>query len=469
MSTPRRAPPAADPAPWGAETTKAIANFPISGQPLPWELIRALVQVKAAAATANARRRVIPSDVARAIVAAAEHTLAEPRPDWFPVDVFQTGSGTSTNMNVNEVLATMASARLGRPVHPNDHVNASQSSNDVFPTAIRVAALGLLLHGLEPALGELEASLAGQARRHRTAVKAGRTHLMDAAPITFGQELRGWARQVQLSRQRLLAVVPRVGELPLGGSAVGTGLNVPAGFARAVIRSLAERLELPLVEAVDHVEAQSAQDALVEASAAVRSVALALYKIAGDLRLLSSGPHTGLAEISLPALQKGSSIMPGKVNPVIPEAVQQVAAQVVGNDAAIVFAATLSTLQLNTAMPVMARNLLESLRLTTAAAALLAGSCVDGIVVDEATMRRYAETSPAVATALAPLVGYDRAAEIVATAAREGASIRDVALRDLVGGEAGFSADQVAAALDVLAMTRGAVSPSLDSRKPRRR
>ncbi len=436
--------------PWGAETTKAIANFPISGQPLPWELISALLSIKAAAATVNAKRRVIPTDVGESIGVIVRDLIQDPRPEWFPVDVFQTGSGTSTNMNVNEVLASLASERLGRPVHPNDHVNASQSSNDVFPSAIRLAAALSIVRDVEPALATLEASLRRQARRYSKTVKAGRTHLMDAAPMTFGQELNGWARQVRLARDRLLAVLPRLGELPLGGSAVGTGLNVPRGFAAAVIARLASDLDLALFEALDHVEAQSAQDAIVETSGAIRTVALSLFKIAGDLRLLGSGPNTGLAEIRLPALQKGSSIMPGKVNPVIPEAVQQVAAQVIGNDAAITFAATLSTLQLNTGMPVMARNLLESLRLVASAATVLASKCIDGLVANTETMRRYAESSPAVVTALVPLVGYDRAAEIAERAIAEGRSVSDVALED-------GSLDRTAVenALDVLAMARG--------------
>ena len=440
--------------PWGPETTKALANFPISGQALPWELIGALVSIKAAAAAVNAERRVIRVDVAGAIRAAAGELLTTPRPEWFPVDVFQTGSGTSTNMNVNEVLASSAAARLGRPVHPNDDVNASQSSNDVFPSAIRVAALGLVLARVDPALAGLERALTRQARRYAKVVKAGRTHLMDAAPLTFGQEVRGWARQVALGRERLGSVVARLGELPLGGSAVGTGLNVPRGWAAAVISRLADELGLPLTEAVDHVEAQSGQDVLVEVSGAIKTVALSLYKIAGDLRLLASGPHAGLAEITLPALQKGSSIMPGKINPVIPEAVQQVAAQVVGNDAAITFAATSSTLQLNTAMPVMARNLLESLRLVAAGADALATKCIAGMVADEATMRRYAESSPALATALVPLVGYDEAAAIVARAAAQGRPVRDVALEDPA-----LTSAQVEWALDLDRMARGGTAP----------
>ncbi len=437
---------------WGAQTQRAVENFPISGQPLPRELIQALVALKGAAAAVNGRRRIVPKDVAAAIQDVATELAAGDHAEQFPLDVFQTGSGTSTNMNVNEVIAHRASERLGRPVHANDEVNASQSSNDVFPSAIRVAAAAAIVHGLIPALDHLHRELRRLARRPARTVKAGRTHLMDAAPVTFGQEAAGWARAVALGSERLRAVLPRLGELPLGGTAVGTGLNAPRGFAKAVIERLANELELPLTEASDHFEAQSAQDALVEASGVAKVVALTLHKIAGDLRLLGSGPAAGLAEVALPALQPGSSIMPGKVNPVIPEAVQQVAAQVVGNDAALTFAATLSTLELNTAMPVMARNLLESLRLLTNVVPLLADRCVAGLAVDEETMRRYAESSSAVVTALNPVLGYEQAARLAKRAMAERRSVRDI-----IREEGLIDEDTLAASLDVLAMTRGGV------------
>jgi fumarate hydratase class II len=444
---------------WGAQTARAIENFPISGTTLPPELISALASLKGAAATVNGRLRVLPRDVARAVHDAAAEVASGAYQDQFPVDVFQTGSGTSTNMNVNEVLAHLASARLGRPVHPNDDVNASQSSNDVFPSAIRLAACWSIVRGLVPALDHLHAELRRLAREHAASVKAGRTHLMDAAPVTLGQEAAGWARQVELGRARLLDVLPRLGELPLGGTAVGTGLNAPPRFAKLVIATLAAELGLPLIEAVDHFEAQSAQDVLVEASGVTKVLALSLSKMAGDLRLMGSGPAAGLAEVTLPALQPGSSIMPGKVNPVVPEAVQQVACQVVGNDAAVTFAATFSTFQLNTAMPVMARNLLESLRLLTEVAPLLADRCLAGLEADTATMRRYAESSSAVVTALNPVIGYERAAEV---AKRSMAERRPIT--DLVREEHLLEPEQLAEVLDVLAMTKGGVRSNATAR-----
>lgn len=434
-------------APWGEQTERAIANFPISGRPLPWELIRALVSLKGVAATINGKRHVIPKDIAHAIHDVASELTMEPRPEWFPVDVFQTGSGTSTNMNVNEVLASLASARLGQPVHPNDHVNASQSSNDVFPSAIRLAACQLIVRRVVPALESLEAELRRLAKAHAHTVKAGRTHLMDAVPITFGDEAGAWARSARLGIERLVGTLQHLGELPLGGTATGTGLNAPKGFAADVIARLAGDLQLPLVEAVDHFEAQSAQDALLETSGAIKVVALSLHKIAGDLRLLGSGPANGFGELEIPALQAGSSIMPGKVNPVVPEAVQQVAAQVVGNDAAITFAATMSTLQLNTAMPVMAANLIESLKLVAAAASLLAEKTLAGLGVNDEVMRRNAERSPAIVTALNPLIGYEAGARVAKRAIAEGRTIREVVL-----DEGLLSAEQLDDALDVASM-----------------
>ena len=348
---------------WGAQTQRAVDNFPISGLRIERSLIWALATIKRAAATVNARLRVLPKGVAGAIDEVAGEVADGVWDDHFPIDVFQTGSGTSSNMNANEVIATLAAERLGRPVHPNDDVNASQSSNDVFPSAIHLAATNGIAHDLVPALEHLARALRRQQRANRNVVKAGRTHLMDATPVTLGQELGGYAAQVEHGIERLVAVLGRVGELPLGGTAVGTGLNAPKGFAKAVIARLASELELPLTEARDHFEAQGARDALVEASGACRVVAVSLYKIAYDLRWMSSGPRCGLAEIHLPDLQPGSSIMPGKVNPVVPEAVQQVVAQVIGNDAAVAFAGAQGHFELNVMLPVMARNLLESIRL----------------------------------------------------------------------------------------------------------
>ena len=447
---------------WGAHTQRAVENFPISGGRMPTELVRALAAIKGAAATVNGRLKVIPKDVAGAIHEAAAAVVAGTHDDHFPVDVFQTGSGTSTNMNVNEVLARLASDRLGRPVHANDEVNASQSSNDVFPSAIRLAACRQIVFRLVPALDHLHAELRRLAKTHAHAVKAGRTHLMDAAPVTFGQEMGGWARQIDLGRSRLVDVLPRLGELPLGGTAVGTGLNAPPRFARAVIAHLAADSGLPLIEAVDHFEAQSAQDALVETSGIAKVIALSLHKIAGDLRLMGSGPAAGLAEVVLPGLQAGSSIMPGKVNPVIPEAVQQVACQVVGNDAAVTFAAGLSTFELNTAMPVMARNLLESLQLLSAVVPLLADRCLAGLTVEEETARRYAESSAAVVTALNPVLGYERAAAVAKRAMAERRTVTEIVREERLLDEA-----TIAQVLDPLALTAGGIQTSPARVRPR--
>ncbi len=397
---------------WGRQTSLAVENFVISGEQMPPAIVRAVAMIKAEAAAANGALGVLDDDVADAVARAAEEVLDGLHDDQFPVDVFQTGSGTSTNMNVNEVLAHRASELLGRPVHPNDHVNASQSSNDVVPSALRIAVMSGIARSLVPALDSLRAALEALADRHAATVKLGRTHLMDAVPMTFADEVHGWARMVTLSVARLHACGERVRELPLGGTAVGTGLNAPAGFAPIVIGGLAARTGIEWTEAVDHVEAQSSIDALVECSAALRSTALSLSKVAGDLRLLASGPFGGFAEIRLPELQAGSSIMPGKVNPVIPEVVQQVAAAVVGNDATVVFASTLSTLQLNTAFPVVGRALVSSVGLLSAAVLALDHRCVRLIEVDAVRMRDLAARSPALVTALVPAIGYDAAGRV---------------------------------------------------------
>jgi fumarate hydratase class II len=374
--------------------------------------------------------------------------------EQFPVDVFQTGSGTSSNMNANEVIATLASRALGRPVHPNDHVNASQSSNDVFPSAIHLAATWLIVTSLLPALSHLADALDAKAAEFADVVKAGRTHLMDATPVTLGQEFGGYAAAVRHGVQRARAVLPDVGELPLGGTAVGTGLNAPAGFAATVISRLAADMRLPLTEAPNHFEAAGARDGLVAASGVAKTIAVSLYKICNDLRLMGSGPRTGLAEIRIPDLQPGSSIMPGKVNPVICEAVCQVCAQVIGNDATVAFGGAAGNFELNVMMPVIARGVLSSLGLLAAAATALADKCVAGITADVDRLRRNAESSPAIVTALNPYIGYEAAAAVAHEALETGATIRDVVIArgHLASGE--ISQDQLDKALDVAAMAR---------------
>ncbi len=435
---------------WGAQTQRAVENFPVSGLRVDPGLIHALGAIKAAAAEVNGRLGVVDGEAAAAIAGAAAE-VAEGRWDGeFPVDVFQTGSGTSTNMNANEVIAALASERLGRPVHPNDEVNASQSSNDVFPSAIHVAAAVAVRHELLPALDHLAAALEGKAEETAEVVKAGRTHLMDATPVTLGQELDGYAAQVMAARARLAATLPRVGELPLGGTATGTGLNAPDGFAAAVIALLADRLDVELVEAPDHFAAQGARDQLASLSGELRALAAGLLKVANDLRWMASGPRTGLAEIRLPDLQPGSSIMPGKVNPVIPEAVSQVVAQVYGNDAAVAFAASQGNFELNVYLPVIARNLLESIALLAAVSRLFADRCVVGIEADTERCRTYAEATPQAATALNPMLGYEKVAELVKESARTGRSIREVVLAAGLMDEAALDD-----ALDLLALTRG--------------
>jgi len=435
---------------WGAQTQRALENSSVSGLRIDPEVIRALAAIKAAAARANARLGVIADDAAQALAAVAEEVAEGGFSDQFPVDVFQTGSGTSTNMNMNEVLANLASERLGRQLRPNDEPNASQSSNDVIPTAIHLAASLGLDRQLVPALEHLASALEERSRAFADVVKAGRTHLMDATPVTLGQEFGGYARAVRNGVERLRAAMVRLAELPLGGTAVGTGLNAPPGFAREVIAELSARFGLELKEAPDHFEAQGGRDALVEASGMLRTVAVSLYKVANDLRLMSSGPRCGLAEIHLPDLQPGSSIMPGKVNPVVPEAVCQVVAQVVGNDATVAFGGAAGTLELNVMMPVMARNLLESIRLLASAARLLADRCVAGIQADRERCRTYALSSPSVGTSLNPHIGYEAAARVIKTALAEGKDLRTVVV------EMGYlSPEEADSVLDVMAMTKG--------------
>ncbi|MFE5872697.1 class II fumarate hydratase [Streptomyces roseifaciens] len=439
---------------WRAQTQRAVENFPISGQRLERSHIEALARIKAAAAKVNAELGVVDKDVAEAIEAAAAEVAEGRWDDHFPVDVFQTGSGTSSNMNTNEVVATLASERLGRPVHPNDHVNASQSSNDVFPSSIHIAATAAVTRDLVPALEHLAASLERKADEFAEVVKSGRTHLMDATPVTLGQEFGGYAAQVRYGVERLRASLPRLAELPLGGTAVGTGINTPPGFSAAVIAEVARATGLPLTEARDHFEAQGARDGLVETSGQLRTVAVGLTKIANDLRWMGSGPRAGLAEINLPDLQPGSSIMPGKVNPVICEAVLMVAAQVTGNDATVAAAGAAGNFELNVMLPVMAKNVLESVRLLANASRLLADRTVDGITANAERAREYAESSPSVVTPLNRYIGYEEAAKVAKKSLAERKTIREVVLESGYVERGLLTLEQLDGALDVLRMTR---------------
>jgi fumarate hydratase class II len=439
---------------WRAQTQRAVENFPISGRGMERAQIRALGLVKGAAARVNARIGVLGADLAAAVAAAADEVAAGAHDAQFPIDVFQTGSGTSSNMNANEVIATLATRASGIEVHPNDHVNASQSSNDVFPTTIHVAATESLVTDVIPALEHLAATLRRRADDWAQVVKAGRTHLMDAVPITLGQEAGGWATQAEYGAARLRDVLPRLAQLPIGGTAVGTGLNAPDGFAAGVVDELRTATGLDvLTEAPDHMEAQGARDGLVEASGALRTVAVSLFKIANDLRWLGSGPRTGLAELALPDLQPGSSIMPGKVNPVICEATMMVAAQVLGNDATVGFAGAQGNLELNVMMPVMARNVLESARLLASVARLLADKVVDGAQADEERTREYAESSPSIVTPLNRYLGYEEAASVAKQSLKERKTIREVVLERGHVEDGKLTVAQLDAALDVLAMT----------------
>ncbi|GGU72975.1 fumarate hydratase class II [Streptomyces litmocidini] len=441
---------------WRAQTQRAVENFPISGQRLERAHIEALARIKAAAAKVNAELGVVEKDRAEAIVSAAEEVAEGRWDEHFPVDVFQTGSGTSSNMNTNEVIATLATERLpeGREVHPNDHVNASQSSNDVFPSSIHIAATAAVTRDLIPALDHLAASLERKSAEFASVVKSGRTHLMDATPVTLGQEFGGYAAQVRYGVERLRASLPRLAELPLGGTAVGTGINTPAGFSAAVIAEVARATGLPLTEARDHFEAQGARDGLVETSGQLRTIAVSLTKIANDLRWMASGPRTGLAEINLPDLQPGSSIMPGKVNPVIPEAVLMVAAQVTGNDTTVAVAGAAGNFELNVMLPVMAKNLLESVRLLANASRLLADRTVDGVTANAERAREYAESSPSVVTPLNKYIGYEEAAKVAKKSLAERKTIREVVLESGYVERGDLTVEQLDEALDVLRMTR---------------
>jgi fumarate hydratase class II len=439
---------------WGAQTQRAVDNFPVSGQRLLPAHIHALARVKAAAARINADLEVLAPDLAEAIASAATAVADGAYDDQFPVDVFQTGSGTSSNMNMNEVVAALAAARLGRPVHPNDHVNASQSSNDVFPSSIHLAATDAVMHRLLPALRHLTFALDAKADEFAHIVKAGRTHLMDATPVTLGQEFSGYGAQIQHGIERVSGAVPRLAELPLGGTAVGTGINTPPGFGAAVIALLARETGLPLTEARNHFEAQGARDALVETSGHLRTIAVGLFKIANDIRWMGSGPRAGLRELALPDLQPGSSIMPGKVNPVVCESVRQVCAQVIGDDAAVAFAGSAGDFELNVMLPVMARNLLESIQILAAACRLLADRCVTGLTANEEVCRAYAEGSPSLATPLNRHLGYEEAAAVAKEALATGESIRAVVLARGHVSAGRLTEAQLDEALDVLRLTR---------------
>ncbi len=438
---------------WRAQTQRAVENFPISGRTLEHAHIAALAQIKAAAATVNAELGVVDAKVAEAIRAAAAEVVDGRHDDQFPIDVFQTGSGTSSNMNTNEVLATLATERLGAPVHPNDHVNASQSSNDVFPSSIHVAATAAVTTDLMPALDHLAEALEAKAKEYAEVVKSGRTHLMDATPVTLGQEFSGYAAQIRYGVERLQSALPRLAELPLGGTAVGTGINTPAGFATKVITELAAATGLPLTEARNHFEAQGAQDGLVEVSGQLRTIAAGMYKIVNDLRWMGSGPRAGLGEIALPDLQPGSSIMPGKVNPVLPEAVRQVVAQVIGNDATVAFAGTLGDFELNVMLPVIAVNVLESVRLLANVSRLLADRCIAGITANVERCREYAESSPSIVTPLNRHIGYEEGAAIAKQALKERKTIREVVIERGHLKSGALTETQLDELLDVLSMT----------------
>jgi len=437
---------------WGAQTERAVQNFPISGEKVNLEIIYALALIKAYAAKINSDLGIIDPDIASMITEVALEVSEGKYDNDFPIDVFQTGSGTSTNMNVNEVVSNLASGRLGKKVKPNDHVNASQSSNDTFPTAIHLAAAVNIQTRLLPSLEHLKRSLLVKADEFANIVKTGRTHLMDATPVTLGQEFSGYGAQIAYGIDRINSAMDRLCELALGGTAVGTGLNTPDGFAGKVISLLAAKTGLPLSEARNHFEAQGSRDALVETSGMLRTVAVSLFKIANDLRWMSSGPKCGLGEIHLPDLQPGSSIMPGKVNPVVPEAVAQVAAQVIGNDAAVTFGAAAGNFELNVMLPVLGKNLLESIKLISAVSRALADKCIDGIKADEKKCLTYALSSPSIVTALNPYLGYEVAAQVVKKSLASDKDIKTVILEMGLLDEATLDK-----ALDVLSMTKGGI------------
>lgn len=438
---------------WRAQTQRAVENFPISGRTLESAQIRALAQIKGACAKANAELGILDGEVADAIIAAAQEVASGQHDEHFPIDVFQTGSGTSSNMNTNEVIATLATRSLGRDVHPNDHVNASQSSNDVFPTSIHVAATASVIHELLPSLEHFAQSLERKAEEFASVVKSGRTHLMDATPVTLGQEFAGYAAQVRKGIARVERALPAAAEVPLGGTAVGTGINTPVGFPQRVIELLAADTGLPITEATDHFEAQGARDGIVELSGALRTVAVSVTKICNDLRWMGSGPRTGLAEINLPDLQPGSSIMPGKVNPVLPEATLMVAAQVIGNDATIVHAGASGSFELNVMLPVIGQSVLESTRLLANSCRVLADRCIDGITANEERCLELAESSPSVVTPLNRHIGYENAAKVAKKAVAERKTIREVVIDEGYVERGEISEADLDSALDVMSMT----------------
>ncbi len=438
---------------YAAQTQRAVENFPISGSGLESAQIAALARIKKAAALANKALGTLAPDIADAIAAAANDVVTGAYDDQFPVDTYQTGSGTSSNMNMNEVLAALASRRLGRPVHANDHVNASQSSNDVFPTSVHIAVTQALIDDLIPALDHLAVALEAKAELWRDAVKSGRTHLMDATPVTLGQEFGGYARQIRLGIERVQSVLPRVGEVPLGGTAVGTGINTPLGFPQQVIALLAAETELPITEAKDHFEAQANRDALVEASGALRTIAVSLTKVNNDIRWMGSGPNTGLGELHIPDLQPGSSIMPGKVNPVVPEATLMVCARVIGNDATVAWAGASGSFELNVAIPVMGTALLESIRLLSNAMRVLADKTIDGLEANLERAAAYAGMSPSIVTPLNKLIGYEAAAKIAKHAVAQGITVREAVLDLGYVARGELTEEQLDERLDLLSMT----------------
>ena len=438
---------------YSAQTQRAVENFPISGAGLEPAQIAALARIKKAAATANARLGVLDQGIAEAIARAADEVIAGNHDGEFPIDVYQTGSGTSSNMNMNEVLASLATTSLGQPVHPNDHVNASQSSNDVFPTSVHIAVTSALIDDLIPALDHLAVAFEKKAELWKNVVKAGRTHLMDATPVTLGQEFGGYARQIRLGIERVRTALPRVAEVPLGGTAVGTGINTPQGFPQLVIQLLQEDTELPITEAVDHFEAQANRDGLVDASGALRVIAVSLTKICNDLRWMGSGPNTGLGELHIPDLQPGSSIMPGKVNPVIPEAVLMVASRVVGNDATIAWSGASGAFELNVAIPVMGTALLESIRLLSNASRVLADKTVDGLEVNAERATALAGSSPSIVTPLNKIIGYEAAAKIAKHAVAKKITVREAVVDLGYVERCEITEEQLDEKLDLLSMT----------------
>ena len=439
---------------YAAQTARAVENFPISGTTLERAHIASLAQIKKSAALANEKLGVLSKEIAEAIAKAADEVISGKHDGEFPVDIFQTGSGTSSNMNMNEVLATIATTHLGSKVHPNDHVNASQSSNDVFPTSVHVAVTSALIHDLLPSLEHLAKELEVKEAAWATVVKAGRTHLMDATPVTLGQEFGGYAAQIRYGMERINAAIPRVAEVPLGGTAVGTGINTPKGFPQEVISLLAKETKLPITEARNHFEAQGARDALVEASGALRTLAVSVTKICNDLRWMGSGPNAGIGELAIPDLQPGSSIMPGKVNPVIPEAVMMVVARVIGNDAAVAWSGASGNFELNVAIPVMGNSLLESIRLLSNSLRLLADKTINGLEANVERARALAESSPSIVTPLNKYIGYEAAAKIAKHAVKKGLTIREATIELGYVDNEKLTLEQLDKALDVLSMTK---------------